>query len=76
MDSLTIKENISINPKTLLNLNRFKYDFSKANVDNKYMKHLLIYDFIDTNANYLNLMKKSNNDKINEKINRHIKYFN
>lgn len=57
----------SKNDKINIIINKNVVNLSNRKIEKKYMKHLLVYDFIDPKTNRVDFLKNGTNDKINEK---------
>ena len=68
------EENLSKSKNEMINIiiNKNVFNLSNQKIEKKYMKHLLVSDFLDTKSNNINFFKNSNNDKINEKYIKHL----
>ncbi len=51
-------------------INKNVFNFSGKNIEKRYIKNLLIYDFINPKSNKIDFFRNSTNDKINEKYER------
>jgi len=59
------------NDKINIIINKNVINLSNRKIEKKYMKHLLVYDFIDLKTNIVDFLKNTSNDKINEKYVKH-----